>query len=153
MSCDMKKENEQKGFQRGVFLLLCSAVVVKLIGALFKIPLSSKYCLGDLGFGYFSSAYDLFTPFYALAMAGLPVAVSKTVSEYLAQGKFNDVRQTIKVSRRVYLAAGLICFLCLSAFIFPFARLTDSTGAGIYSLLAMTPSVIFCCLMSSYRGY
>lgn len=151
MSCDMK--NGEKGFQRGAFLLLCSAVVVKLIGALFKIPLSSKYCLGDLGFGYFSSAYDLFTPFYALAMAGLPVAVSKTVSEHLAKGRYGDVRQTLKVSRRVYLAAGLICFLCLGVFIYPFSRLTDSTGAGIYSLLAMTPSVIFCCLMSSYRGY
>lgn len=149
----MEKGNEQKGFQRGAFLLLCSAVIVKLIGALFKIPLSSKYCLGDLGFGYFSSAYDLFAPFYALAMAGLPVAVSKTVSEYWAKGRFNDLRQTLKVSRRVYLAAGLICFFCLSALIYPFSRLTDSTGAGIYSLSAMTPSVIFCCLMSSYRGY
>lgn len=146
-------KNGEKGFQRGAFLLLCSAVVVKLIGALFKIPLSSKYCLGDLGFGYFSSAYDLFTPFYALAMAGLPVAVSKTVSEHLAKGRYGDVRQTLKVSRRVYLAAGLICFLCLGVFIYPFSRLTDSTGAGIYSLLAMTPSVVFCCLMSSYRGY
>ena len=153
MSCDMKNGKEDKGFQRGAFLLLCSAVVVKLIGALFKIPLSSRYCLGDLGFGYFSSAYDLFTPFYALAMAGLPIAVSKTVSEYLSQSRFNDVRQTIKVSRRLYLAAGLICFLCLGALIYPFSRLTGSTGAGIYSLLAMTPSVIFCCLMSSYRGY
>lgn len=134
-------------------MLLCSAVIVKLIGAIFKIPLSSKYCLGDLGFGYFSSAYDLFTPFYALAMAGLPVAVSKTVSEYSAKGRYNDVRQMLKVSRRVYLAAGLICFLCLAAFVYPFSRLTDSTGEGIYSLFAMTPSVIFCCLMSSYRGY
>ena len=134
-------------------MLLCSAVIVKLIGAIFKIPLSSKYCLGDLGFGYFSSAYDLFTPFYALAMAGLPVAVSKTVSEYSAKGRYNDVRQMLKVSRRVYLAAGLICFLCLATFVYPFSRLTDSTGEGIYSLFAMTPSVIFCCLMSSYRGY
>ena len=151
MNCDMK--TQEKGFQRGAFLLLCSAVIVKLIGALFKIPLSSKYCLGDLGFGYFSSAYDLFTPFYALAMAGLPVAVSKTVSEYSAKGRYNDVRQMLKVSRRVYLAAGLICFLCLIAFVYPFSRLTDSTGEGVYSLFAMTPSVIFCCLMSSYRGY
>lgn len=149
----MKKETQEKGFQRGAFLLLGSAVIVKLIGALFKIPLSSRYCLGDLGFGYFSSAYDLFTPFYALAMAGLPVAVSKTVSEYAAQGGYNDVRETLKLSRRVYLAAGIICFLCLSAFVYPFSRLTDSTGAGIYSLAAMTPSVIFCCFMSSYRGY
>ena len=144
---------QEKSFQRGALLLLCSAVIVKLIGALFKIPLSSKYCLGDLGFGYFSSAYDLFTPFYALAMAGLPVAVSKTVSEYLAKGRYGEVRQMLKVSRRVYLAAGLICFLCLSAIIYPFSKLTDSTGAGIYSLFAMTPSVVFCCLMSSYRGY
>lgn len=146
-------KTQEKSFQRGALLLLCSAVIVKLIGALFKIPLSSKYCLGDLGFGYFSSAYDLFTPFYALAMAGLPVAVSKTVSEYLAKGRYGDVRQMLKVSRRVYLAAGLICFLCLSAIIYPFSKLTDSTGAGIYSLAAMTPSVVFCCLMSSYRGY
>ena len=146
-------KTQEKSFQRGALLLLCSAVIVKLIGALFKIPLSSKYCLGDLGFGYFSSAYDLFTPFYALAMAGLPVAVSKTVSEYLAKGRYGDVRQMLKVSRRVYLAAGLICFLCLSALIYPFSKLTDSTGAGIYSLFAMTPSVVFCCLMSSYRGY
>ena len=146
-------KTQEKSFQRGALLLLCSAVIVKLIGALFKIPLSSKYCLGDLGFGYFSSAYDLFTPFYALAMAGLPVAVSKTVSEYLAKGRYGEVRQMLKVSRRVYLAAGLICFLCLSAIIYPFSKLTDSTGAGIYSLFAMTPSVVFCCLMSSYRGY
>ena len=146
-------KTQEKGFQQGAFLLLCSAVIVKLIGAIFKIPLSSKYCLGDLGFGYFSSAYDLFTPFYAIAMAGLPVAVSKTVSEYSAKGRYNDVRQMLKVSRRVYLAAGLICFLCLAAFVYPFSRLTDSTGEGIYSLFAMTPSVIFCCLMSSYRGY
>ena len=74
MSCDMK--NGEKGFQRGAFLLLCSAVVVKLIGALFKIPLSSAHCLGDEGFGFFSSAYDLFSPLYSLAMAGLPVAVN-----------------------------------------------------------------------------
>lgn len=149
----MEKTNERSGFQRGAALLLCSAIAVKLIGALFKIPLSSKYCLGDLGFGYFSSAYDLFTPFYALAMAGLPVAVSKTVSEYAAKDRFNDMRESLRVSRRVYLAAGLICFFIMCAFIYPFSRLTDSGGNGFYALAAMTPSVIFCCAMSSYRGY
>lgn len=149
----MEKPNEKSGFQRGAALLLCSAVAVKLIGALFKIPLSSKYCLGDLGFGYFSSAYDLFAPFYALAMAGLPVAVSKTVSEYAARGKYNDVRETLRISRRVCLAAGLICFFIMCAFMYQFSRLTDSTGNGFYALAAMIPSVIFCCAMSSYRGY
>ena len=73
---------EHKDFQSGAFVLLLTTVVTKLIGALFKIPLAGDVCLSDIGFGYFSSAYDLFAPIYSLAMAGLPVAVSKTVADY-----------------------------------------------------------------------
>ena len=71
-------DNARRTQQYGTAVLLVSAVLVKLIGALFKIPLSSAHCLGDEGFGYFSSAYDLFSPIYSLAMAGLPVAAAKT---------------------------------------------------------------------------
>ena len=49
---------EQIGFQSGAAILLLSAVIVKIIGALFKIPISSSFCLNDKGFGYFSYAYD-----------------------------------------------------------------------------------------------
>ena len=76
-------ENKRRSMQYGTAVLLISAVIVKLIGALFKIPLSSAHCLGDEGFGFFSSAYDLFSPLYSLAMAGLPVAVARTVSEHI----------------------------------------------------------------------
>ena len=55
-------DNARRTQQYGTAVLLVSAVLVKLIGALFKIPLSSAHCLGDEGFGYFSSAYDLFSP-------------------------------------------------------------------------------------------
>ena len=68
----MKK---QSNIQNGAAILLLTAVITKVIGALFKIPLASAACLGDIGFGYFSSAYDLFSPIYSLAVAGLPVTL------------------------------------------------------------------------------
>lgn len=144
---------KKQGLTYGAAVLLCSAVLVKIIGALFKIPLSSKYCLGDLGFGYFSSAYDFFTPFYSLAMAGLPVAVSKTVSEYAAKGRFTDVRGTLKAGNRLFLAVGIAGFLLTAALIYPLTRLTDPTGQTAYSFIAMAPAILFCCMMSSGRGY
>lgn len=133
--------------------MLISAVLVKLIGALFKIPLASNACLGDLGFGYFSSAYDLFTPIYSLAMAGLPVALARTVSEHMAAGRYKDVRLSLKISRRIYFITGLAGFSLMLALIFPFVRLTDKTGQTVYSLFAIAPSMLFCCIISAYRGY
>lgn len=149
----MEGAKKRQSFQHGAAVLLCSAAAVKLIGALFKIPLSSSRCLGDLGFGYFSSAYDLFTPVYTLAMAGLPVAAAKIVAEHAAQGRYADVRRDLKLSRRVYFAAGLAGFLLLLLLIYPYVRITDPSGNSAYSLIAMAPSVFFCFIMSAYRGY
>ena len=53
------KENSQS-FAQGAVILMVSTVLAKIIGAIFKIPVSNL--LGDEGFGYFSFAYDLFSP-------------------------------------------------------------------------------------------
>ena len=87
----MKSVKKQANLQNGAAILLVTAVVTKIIGAFFKIPLASSACLGDVGFGYFSSAYDLFSPIYSLAVTGLPIAVSKTVSEYAAKYPKNSL--------------------------------------------------------------
>ena len=79
-----EKKRRKQSFEYGAVILLCSTMLVKLIGAVFKIPLSDL--IGDLGFGYFSSAYDLFTPIYTIAMAGLPIAVSRVVAEHAVEG-------------------------------------------------------------------
>ena len=85
-----ENKRKQQSFEYGAIILLCSTMLVKVIGACFKIPLS--IILGDLGYGYFSSAYDLFLPIYALAMAGLPIAISRVVAERMAKGKYLDVK-------------------------------------------------------------
>lgn len=146
-----ENKRKQQSFEYGAIILLCSTMLVKIIGAVFKIPLSNL--LGDLGFGYFSSAYDLFIPIYTLAMAGLPIAVSRIVAEHMANEKYRDVHKSLTVTRKLFLVSGLAGFLVMLALIYPFVSITDRTGQTIYSLFAIAPSLFFCCIMSTYRGY
>lgn len=142
---------KQQSFEYGAVILLCSTVLVKIIGAVFKIPLSNL--IGDLGFGYFSSAYDLFTPIYTLSMAGLPIAISRVVAEHIAAGRYNDVRSSLKITRKLFFITGFVGFALMLLLIYPFVWLTDATGKTVYSLFAIAPSLLFCCIMSTYRGY
>ena len=146
-------ENKRRSMQYGTAVLLISAVIVKLIGALFKIPLSSAQCLGDEGFGFFSSAYDLFSPLYSLAMAGLPVATARTVSEHTAAGRYRDARLSYRLSRKFFLIAGIIGTAVFAALVIPFVRLTDATGKTAPALFAVAPAVLFSCVLSAERGY
>ncbi len=145
------KKRKQQSFEYGALILICSTALVKIIGAVFKIPLDRL--IGDLGFGYFSSAYDLFTPIYTLAMAGLPIAISRVVAEHMAAERYNDVKGALSVTRKLFLVSGFVGFALMLALIYPFVRLTDATGKTVYSLFAIAPALLSCCIMSTYRGY
>ena len=69
----MKKQN----FIHGSLILIASAAVSKVIGAIFRIPLANM--LGGTGMGYFSSAYGVFMTAYAVSVTGLPVAAATTI--------------------------------------------------------------------------
>ena len=70
----------------GAMILMLAVVLVKVIGALFKMPMTSM--IGTVGRGYFNSAYEIYTPIFAVSMAGLPVAVSRMVAERVALQKY-----------------------------------------------------------------
>ncbi len=145
------QKRKQQSFEYGAIILLISTALSKIIGAIFKIPLNNV--IGDLGFGYFSSAYDLFTPIYGLSMAGLPIAVSRMVAENMAEKRYRDVREILRLSKKAFLVTGLIGLAAMLLMIYPFVQLTDETGGSVYSLFMIAPSLLFCCVMSTYRGY
>ena len=96
-----EKTKKQQNFERGAIILLASTIIVKVIGAIFKIPL--QHLIGNDGFGYFSSAYDLFLPIYALSMAGLPIAVAKMVSQSIETGRVRDAQRVFHVAQKLSL--------------------------------------------------
>lgn len=148
-------KSKPQTFEQSATILLIATVIVKVIGAVFKIPL--QRLITTLGFGYFSSAYDLFLPIYSLSMAGLPVAVSRLVAESAASGNYKDAKKTFSVAKKAFVITGIIGFVVILLAIFPYVKwttgnITDAKYTAV-CILAVAPSVFFCCIMSAFRGY
>ena len=71
-------ERKKESFVTGAAVLTASTVVVKILGAVFKIPLSN--IIGKAAMGDFGVAYNIYALLLTLSTAGLPVALSRMVS-------------------------------------------------------------------------
>ena len=97
---------KKQGFLIGSFVLIVSVLVTKVIGLMFKIPLANM--LGGTGMGYFSCAYAVFMPVFALSVTGFPAAISRLVAENAAFGKYANVRKIRRVSVIGFSVIGLV---------------------------------------------
>lgn len=133
------------------FLLLLSSVVVKFIGAVYKIPLTSF--IGAVGRGYFATAYNLCMPIHAITMGAFPVALSKLVSKYNAVDDYKMVSALKRGSYRVLLLVGIIGMSVMLLLAVPYSRYIASAPKSVYTIVVLAPSILFSSLCASYRGY
>ncbi len=145
-----EKTRKNQSLLNGALILSLATIVVKVIGVIYKIPLSNM--IGTVGRGYFDSAYNLYVPIYTVSMAGLPVAISNMVSKAMATGKYRDVKIIRKVAQRLFLVVGILGTLAMFILAYPYA-LSAKNMDVLPAVFVITPSIFFCCLMSSYRGY
>lgn len=144
-------ERKKQSLLTGAGVLAIATVIVKLVSAIYKIPLTD-YLLGMEGYAYFTGAYAVYTPLYSISMAGLPIAVSKLVSQNIELGRVRDARRIFNVSRKLFFLVGICGTLLLAAVAVPYSRMVNSPENYI-SMLAIAPCIVFCCMMSSFRGY
>lgn len=142
---------KKQGFLYGSVILILSAVIVKIIGALFRIPLANM--LGGTGMGYFSCAYGIFMIIYAVSVTGLPTAVAKLTAESMALEQYKDVRQIKKISLLLFTATGLVSTAVIAFLAYPFCKYVAGNINAVPAVIAIAPSVLFGCIMSVYRGY
>ena len=147
----MEKTEKKQTMLNGALILMIATAVGSIIGALYKLPLTAL--IGEVGRGYFASAYQIYVPIYAISMAGLPVAVSKLVSEYIASNRYRDALNVKKIAGRMFLITGIAGTLLLMILAFPYSLWICEKTQTVWSILAIAPSIFFCCLMSTYRGY
>lgn len=141
---------KSQSFAAGAAVLMAAALVVKVIGALFKIPLTR--ILGGGGMGYFMTAYGFFNPIYALSVAGFPVAVSRLTARSVALGRRGDADKILNTALLLFPAIGL----ALSAAIyFGAGTFVSAVGnpAAHRAVLAIAPAVFFCCITAVFRGH
>ncbi len=144
-------DKQNSSFMHGAIILLIANIAVKLIGAIFKIPLT--YILGEEGMGYFSTSYQVYTWMFIVATAGIPVAISKMISESHAKGRLFEIRNIFSVSMKLLISIGVIGFSLLFFGADFFAdKLLGNPGAA-YGIRAVAPAMLFVSLMSAYRGF
>ena len=136
---------------RGAAVLGAAGLLVKLLGAVFRIPLQAL--IGEEGMAYYGYAYPLYSLFLVIATAGIPVAISRLVSEKIAVKDYEGAHRVFKVSGWLLFFIGLISFIICYF------------GAGLISeyiigdmgakrpLEAIAPALIFVPVMSAFRGY
>lgn len=132
-------------------MLLVSTVIVKIISALYKIPLTSY--IGATGRGYFSIAYNLCLPIHALTMGAFPIAMSKLVSKYNAAGDKAKISALKCSGNKLFFLAALSGLLVMLVAAKPYSELISSSPKSIYTVFALAPSVFFCCLGAGKRSF
>ena len=147
MSASTPKKNS---FFGGAAILTAGIVIVKLIGALYKIPLGR--ILSDAAYADFNTAYDIYSLLIVISTGGLPVALSKMVSEANAQGRTNQVNQVYRLAFVAFCVLGTISFLIMAVFPRQLADLMNNSRS-YWSILALAPAVFFICPLSAMRGY
>lgn len=143
-------ERKKQSLLTGAGVLAIATVIVKLIGALYKLPLTNL--LTPEGYAYFQGAYAIYNPLYAISMAGLPIAVSKMVSQNVELGRIKDAERIFFVSRKLFFCVGLFGTALLMLLAVPYSHMVGESRNYI-SILVVAPCILFCCMMSSFRGY
>ena len=145
-----KSEQKQQSFMYATLIMAVSTIVVKILGLVFRIPITNL--LGTVNMGYYSTAYEVYLPIYSIAMAGLPVAVSRMVAQYVSENRYNDVKTVFKVAKRFFTITGLVGFILMFGIGYIVTIVTKNPEA-LPSMFVIAPCLIFCCILSLYRGY
>ena len=146
----MSETPKKQSFLHGTVLLAMSTAIVKIIGAFYSIPLNA--IIGEQGFGYYSTAYEIYTVLLMISTAGLPVAMSRMISAASSLGNYRQVRMIYTVSRTIFLTLGLIGALLMTLFCRQLADFQEQPDAWA-AIAALGPSCFLICLMSTYRGF
>ena len=140
----------RQSFLSGAMILTATIVVTKFIGALYKIPLGNL--LDSEGMAHFYAAYNIYRLLLTLSTAGLPLAMSRMVSEAEALGRENQKRRIFRVALGLFFVMGAVSGLGMFVLSGPLSRLLHDTLAKT-AVQVLAPAVFFVCMMSVIRGY
>ena len=97
---------KKQTFLQGTAVLAMATVLVKLMGFLFKVPLNN--IIGEDGFGYFNTAYDVYNVLLMISTTGLPVAMSRMISQAQTLGNHAQIKRIYRTSLYVFLTIGMV---------------------------------------------
>ncbi len=152
------EQSVSQTFVKGAAILTVSMVIVKVFGLLDKVILADIYSmfgssLASMGVGLYNNAYEVFVVIFTVATGGLPIVISRLISQNMTQKRYKDVKLVHSISVPLFTIVGLVCMLAMLAVSFPYAFYFIKSPYSIYAMIALAPVILFGCLTSIYRGY
>ncbi len=147
------KKSKSQTFMASVALVMCSQIVIKLLGFMYRIVITNIDGFGDEGNGIYNYGYQIYVLLLSLSSVGIPNAIAKLVSEKCAKDDF-------KSAYRIFRCA-LILFACiggsLSVLLYASAPLIDramfDTPTIVGVLRVLSPAILFVSVSSVIRGF
>lgn len=136
---------------RGFAILSVASIAVKVMSLLF-VPILRKLMGGSAGYQVYTSANQIYAFVYVIATAGLPVAISKTVTEFISTGDRKAAGRSFRLARTVLATIGVALMLLLIFLAKPIARASGYEEAWL-GIVVIAPNILVCAILSAYRGY
>lgn len=146
-----REPDPRAAYLQGALILAGAAMVSRLLGAVYRIPLGRL--LGDYGMGLFGTGYSIYTVLLSVATIGINVAISKLMAEKLALGSERDAHRVFRISLFLLAGFGLIATVALAALAMPLALVTMRNPDAFYAVIALAPAIFLAALEGSFRGY
>ena len=142
---------KKQSFLQGVAVLTAATIIVKLLGFIYKVPLQN--ILQERGFGYFNTAYDVYNVLLMISTTGLPVAVSRMISQAQALENYAQIRKIYSVSMKVFLTIGVVGTLIMLVFCRQLSVMVTTNENSWAAIAALSPCVLLICIVSAHRGF
>ncbi|OWZ83621.1 putative polysaccharide biosynthesis protein [Natranaerobius trueperi] len=136
---------------KGTAALSVGMLIAKVFGLIYRLILPNM--IGTKAMGLYGMAYSVYTILLTVSMAGIPVAISKLISNEIA---VNNYKNALKVFKTAFIAislTGLIFSIILFFGASFFAERITGDSRAYLSLRAVAPAILLVSLMSSIRGY
>ncbi len=101
---------QKKSFIKGALILSGAGILSKILGAVYRIPFAR--IVGGEGLGIYQMAYPFYTLILAVSTAGIPLAVSKLISERECQGDYEGVNKVFRLSLIALTTFGILASAC-----------------------------------------
>lgn len=135
---------------KGSLVLGLAGIIAKFLGLFFRWPLIML--IGDEGIGFYQMSYPLLMFFVAIA-SGVPVAISKIVSENNAVGDIEGSFKVVKSSTHLMLLLGTVTSVILFVFAKPIIHLLKWDSKAYYSLIGISFAPLVLSIMTIFRGF
>ena len=143
-------KTEKDGIVKGAFLLGVGTFVSKLLGALYRIPLTN--IIGGYGLGLYQMVFPVYAVLLDFSGASVPGALSKMISTLDSEEKENKAYNYLQTSIRVFALLGIVFSILLAVFAKQISKLQGNQSAYL-GYLFLSPAVFLVCFLSCFRGY